>query len=213
MTQRRCTLPEFATRGHFQANLPELDTSGILPIIECWLWEPQASKFVVVVGLWYQTGLKFLLWWWQLATAYVCIMFSILMFLNNKPSCWTKNSSQRSCNVMNFDEVGRGTKWDCFRSTSLNPFIAAIKIPISPCPAYAHARLEDMLTLQPLSYRQLKSYLKHMAHGKFSNFQKIRLYFHQIYTIKMISFLHKMPISTFLHQIYWLFFSLMKFGY
>ena len=126
------TLPEFATRGHFQANLPELDTSGILPIIECWLWEPQASKFVVVVGLWYQTGLKFLLWCWQLTTAYVDILFSILMFLNNKPSCWNKNSSQRSCNVMNFDEVGRGTKWDCFWSTSLNPFIAAIKMSNSP---------------------------------------------------------------------------------
>ena len=101
-------------------------------------------------------------------TAYADIYFLILMFLNKKQICWTNNSSQRSCNLMNFDEVGRGTRWDHFSSTSLNPFIAAIKIPISPCPAYAHARLEDMLTLQPLSYRQLKSYLKHMAHGKVS---------------------------------------------
>ena len=67
---------------------------------------------------------------------------------------------------MNFDEVGRGTKWDCFKSTSLNPFIAAIKIPISPRPAYACP--EDMLTLRLLSYQKLKSFPKHMAHGKFS---------------------------------------------
>ena len=101
----------------------------------------------------------------SLMTAYVDILIFILMFINNIPSCWTKYSSQRSCNVMNFDEVGRGTKWDCFRSTSLDPFIAAIKIPMSPCPAYACQ--EDMLTLRLLSYQQLNSIPKHMAHGNF----------------------------------------------